>query len=73
MTQYNYNWGTKNRILDQIYEEIVIEIQETMIGYNYKDLLSAYKAKKVFFDRSGNGSVNRKYLDIFDKVIGKDI
>ena len=44
-----------------------------MIGDKYRDLLSTYKTKKALSNRSGNGSVNWKYLNVFDEALGGGI
>ena len=70
----NYkNYGFKNKLFGQIGEEIGIGLEAAVIGDKYRDLLSTYKTKNALFNRSGNGSVNLKYLDIFDEVLGGDI
>ena len=50
-----------------------IGLEAAVIGDKYRDLLSTYKTKKAMSNRSGNGSVNWKYLDVFDEALGGDI
>ena len=71
--QNDKNCGAKNRLFGQIGEEMGIGLEAAVIGDKYRDLLSTYKTKKALSNRSANGSVNRKYLDIFDKVLGGDV
>ena len=63
------NCGAKNRLFGQI----GIGLEAAVIGDKYRDLLSTYNTKNALSNRSGNGSVNWKYLDIFDKSLGGDM
>ena len=71
--QTDKNCGAKNRLFGRIGEEMGIGLEAAVIGDKYRDLLSTYKTKKALSNRSGNGSVNWKYLDIFDEALGGDI
>ena len=71
--QNDKNCDAKNRLFGQIGGEMGIGLEAAMIGDKYRDLLSTYKTKKALSNRSGNGSVNWKYLDIFDEALGGDI
>ena len=66
------NCSKKTKLWGQIGTILGVEHSSEKIGHKYRDLLSKFNTKKSIENRSGEGSVKWKYMDIFERHLGKD-
>ena len=54
-------------------QKLGVKQDPTTISSKYRDLHSIFMTKLKMEERSGSGSVNWKYMKIFEQYLGKDI